>query len=116
MWNNPKTHKLEPVMVADPVRVWSVADGHEIASYKGQIRPVRSLQWSPRHDLIAFTGADNTVHLWNPDLPQDRETVYHLRHAVMALAYSPDGTRLAVCNGDHVTVLPVPSEHQDNKQ
>ena len=49
----------------DPIRVYRIADGRFVASDPSFKREIYDIAWSPKGDLIAFVGGNNTMHLWN---------------------------------------------------
>ena len=62
-----------------------------------------AIAWHPSADFIAVAGAGNGVFVWDP------ATGEQLRHLpqpgdVRSVAWSPDGTRLAVSSGSSVTL------------
>lgn len=74
------------------VQIWDVATKHLLRTY-----PANSFAWSPDGKYIASTNGDGTVHVWNAKTGQ---TVYVYKgqaqeQGVGALAWSPDGTRIA---------------------
>jgi WD40 repeat protein len=92
---------------AGPVRVWRISDGRYAASYPGdKMNPIRKIAWAPT-GLLAFVGNDNTVRLWNPDYERETAPTVQFNRDVLSLAFSPDGTHLAVCDGKQVTVIEI---------
>ena len=97
---------------ADPVRVFRVKDGVRVASDTGHLEPIRSLAWSPSGQFIAFIAGDDTLHLWNPLHPSGGDRVIKPGGAAVTVAFSPDGSRLAVCAGEYLTVFGVGSQRK----
>ena len=94
-----------------PVRIFDVASGVEVRSYRSPLGekgfPVwgwlHGLDWSPDGQLIAFCGEDRSVHV----LDANSDTVLDSIKApgdCAAVAFSPDGTRLAY-GADHTVIL-----------
>lgn len=74
------------------IQIWDVATKHLLHTY-----PANSFAWSPNGKYIASTNRDGTVHVWNAKTGQTI-SVYKgqaQEQGVGALAWSPDGTRIA---------------------
>lgn len=67
-------------------------EGHE-----GRVTAVR---YSPRGDLLATTGADGTVRLWDRATAEQRVVLRDNDGPVHAVAFSSDGRRLAAAGAD----------------
>src|SRR2546421_9013591 len=55
----PDQHEL--VASSDPIRY----DRNPLTIYRGHIGPVRGVAWSPNGELLAASGQDATVQLWD---------------------------------------------------
>jgi WD40 repeat protein len=75
--------------------VWQASSGKSVATLRGHDKAVHGLAFSPPAvNLLASASADGTVRLWN--LTSFTETtVLRGDSAVHAVAFSPDGQRLA---------------------
>src|SRR5258705_13925621 len=62
---------------------------------RGHLGPVRALAYSPGGRVLASTGADRTIKLWDLAAARVRHTLAGHRDEVRALAFSPDARRLA---------------------
>jgi len=92
------------VVVREPVRVFRIRDGERIASFGEPIFRLRHLAWGPARVPIAFSTGEDTIRLWDPAHPDDSGRAYKLRATVFSLAFSPDGSRLAIANGRYITI------------
>lgn len=116
------------------VYVWDAATGQTLTIYEqhsGLLPNVFALAWSPDGKRIATAcssiGIDKTIHIWNAATGQKLlhyDSRYGLlpNFSVLALAWSPDGTRIAstcgdktiriwnATNGNHIANLKVRSE------
>jgi WD40 repeat protein len=88
-----------------PVRVWRVEDGNYVTSYPGRLQPIRKIAWEPTGRFLAFVGNDSALRIWDPSTPPDAAYVTQLQRGAMSMAFSRAGDRLAVCNGNQVTVF-----------
>ncbi len=95
------------------VYVWDATTGHNLATYQGHtgISPgVYALSWSPDGTRIASAcsttiGTDKTVHIWEVATGQtllhcDASNSLLPNFSAFAVAWSPDGTRIAATCGD----------------
>jgi len=51
--------------------------------------------WSPDGRLLASTGQDKRICLWNPETGQEYAEQHHNTLAVWSVSWSPDGTKVA---------------------
>ena len=59
----------------------------------------RGVSWSPDGTLLAATGAAGRLGLWNPATGEAVATLSSSGYDVWAVAFSPDGTKLASGSG-----------------
>ena len=109
---SPEGLRLASAGDGTKVYVWDAATGQTITVYEGHsglLPNVFALAWSPDGTRIASAcsaaGIDKTVHVW--DAAKGEKLLHYDSHygllpnfSVLALAWSPDGTRIASTCGD----------------
>jgi WD40 repeat protein len=95
------------VSLKDAVRVFRIKDAARIASYNSLTNPVRTLVWSPDGNFIAIVDGNWHLHFWDPARPGLGQTPISLRPDATSLSFSPNGTRLAVANGNYISVFAI---------
>ena len=85
------------IAVASSIGIWmySVATGDELALFTGHTAQIQSLAFAPDGKILASTGNDRTLRLWNTDTGQQLMVLSDGRNFPSALAFSPDGTTIA---------------------
>src|SRR5262249_46271660 len=78
------------------VHVWDTATGEQLINYQGHSLRAFAVAWSPDGSRIASADGDanGSVHIWNAANGQTLAS--HQAPLVRALAWSPNGTRLAL--------------------
>ena len=94
------------------IRLWRVADGQTLLSYRGHTHWIWSVAWSPDGRILASGSADHTVKLWNPSSGQCLKTLSGHTNIVWSVAWSPNGRILASGSTDHTVKLWNPSNGQ----
>nr|MDJ0577749.1 NB-ARC domain-containing protein [Xenococcaceae cyanobacterium MO_234.B1] len=94
------------------IRLWRVADGQTLLSYRGHSNWLWCVAWSPNGQTFASGSADQTVKLWNLSSGQCLKTLQGHSNWVMSVAWSPDGQTLASGSADQTVKLWNPSSGQ----
>ena len=131
---SPEGLRLASAGDGTKVYVWDAATGQTLTIYEGHsglLPNVFALAWSPDGKRIvsacSVIGIDKTIHIW--DAATGQKLLHYDSHygllpnfSVLALAWSPDGTRIAstcgdktiriwnATNGNHISNLKVRSE------
>ena len=99
------------------IRVWNLADlvgsdfsANPIMTAEAHKKGVNVLVFSPSDGLLATGGNDAVARLWDIDTGENIETMIGGTFTVPAIAFSPDGSVLAVVNGGMVRLREVGSE------
>ncbi|MCA9050325.1 MAG: PQQ-binding-like beta-propeller repeat protein, partial [Planctomycetaceae bacterium] len=85
------------------VRLCDVETGVELRVFEGAVS-VYGVAWSPDGKTIAASGWDGELVGWNREGKRIWERPPH-RSALMALAFSPDSSRIAVGSGDGLVLV-----------
>jgi len=82
-----------------------ISDGTLIDSRRLPSGAKGLLRWDSAHRLLAYADSDDALHVWDPFGSPGREKIIQFRHTLTDIAFSPDGTKLAVSNGDYVSIV-----------
>jgi tetratricopeptide (TPR) repeat protein len=95
---------------SDQVTVWDAATGKEVRTLKGGPNVPNKVAFTRDGKLLAAAGSDAVV-VW--DFASGREVLsYPVRDVIFGLAFSPDGRRLAVGDGEYLDVWEVGEQWQ----
>jgi WD40 repeat protein len=82
------------------LKVWDVARGREILSFRGHQWWAATVAFSPDGSRIASGGRDGQLAVWDAAQVRRIFSVPGHMNAVWSLAFSPDGSRIASGGGD----------------
>ncbi|MEU3994043.1 helix-turn-helix domain-containing protein [Streptomyces platensis] len=94
---SPGGQTLASVQTDGTVRLWDVATGHAVATFKGHISASAStaVAFSPDGKTLATVSDDHTVRLWDMATHRTKGVLRGRVGGLSAVAYSSDGRTLA---------------------
>ena len=77
------------------IKLWEVASGREVRTFKGHAHGVASLAFSPDGRWLASGGEDKMVKIWEVTTGREAQTLRGHVNDVTSVAFSPDGELVA---------------------
>ncbi len=101
---SPEGQRLASASADCTVQVWHALTGKHLSTYPGHTNVVLDVAWSPNPAYIVSCSGDQTVQVWNAS-SQHRPTPSRICTdkapvELYAVAWSPDGTRIAYSGED----------------
>nr|WP_322678050.1 trypsin-like peptidase domain-containing protein [Nostoc sp. DedQUE03]MDZ7973366.1 trypsin-like peptidase domain-containing protein [Nostoc sp. DedQUE03] len=87
------------------IKIWNLATGQEIRTFKGHSDEVTSVAFSPDGRTLASGSLDKTIKIWNPNTGKVLRILQGNSRRVHSIAISPDGKTLATGGwGDTINI------------
>ncbi|HZU35972.1 MAG TPA: hypothetical protein VFA18_08695, partial [Gemmataceae bacterium] len=99
---SPDERTVASAAYQGPVRVWDTRTRRLLHEFHR--KDTHTFAFSPRGDLLAFTGSNATVRFWDLAKGKEIHALNALHRHISSLAFSPGGHRLAVAGSNLVTV------------
>jgi WD40 repeat protein len=87
------------------VMVWDVATGEPTMQRVAPLRALQRLALAPGGRMVAASGQDRSLCLWEPAWPGERRGLGEHRSVVCSLAFSGDGGQLATADFENAVTL-----------
>lgn len=85
------------------IKMWDLATGKEILTFKEQPKPVLSFAFSSNGKLLVSGGGGN-IRMWNLATGQQIPVLKEHSDTVLSIAFSPNGQTLAASNGNQIEI------------
>lgn len=87
------------------IKLWHIADGQQLLSYKGHSKSALSIAFSPDSKILASCSSDHTVKLWNVSTGECIKTLQECTDLVYSIVFSIDGQIIAGSGSDGTVQL-----------
>ncbi|KIK96687.1 hypothetical protein PAXRUDRAFT_825708 [Paxillus rubicundulus Ve08.2h10] len=88
------------------ITIWNTVTCKKVFELEGHTNTVRSLAFSPDSGRLASGSTDQTVIVWNTTTGERLlgPLIGHAAPSVWCVAFSPDGDKIASCDGDDMRI------------
>jgi WD40 repeat protein len=83
------------------VKIWNLANGREVRTYRGHKTNVPAVAWSADGKWIASAGGQE-IHLWNPENGERKQVLKGNEKEINSLTFRPDSKALAAAGEDQI--------------
>ena len=89
-----------------PIHLWNTSTWEKVGTLTGHSGDVRGLKFSHDGRTLASGGVDQAIHLWDVEAKKEKSQLQpaggtgESRMQVLAVAYAPDGNRVATASED----------------
>jgi WD40 repeat protein len=90
---HPDGHRIA-VVTEDGIRLWDLSSDAEPTVFRSS-NGMRPVEFSPDGKLLAASGADSHIRVWDTESGDERQSFRDPHEHVYSIAFSPDGQRLA---------------------
>jgi WD40 repeat protein len=92
VWN-PATGLIASGDTSGNIFIWDPDSGDEVTQLSGHTDALLDIDWRPNGEQVVSTSLDGTIRVW--EWPSGESRIVQSGEIVSAVAYSPDGTKLA---------------------
>ena len=96
---SPDGKRLATASDDGTVKLWDLANGHEVLTFRGHKDKVKAAAFSPDGSTIASAGG-NRLLLWDPQTGHEKRSLQGHTGEISTLAFRPDGKMLASAGND----------------
>lgn len=89
----------------EQLKLWDVATGREIFTYRGALISTRALAYSPDGKYLAFSNQHYVINIWNSNEPEIAFQLKGHNDAVYSLSFSLDNKYLLSGSWDKTLIL-----------
>ena len=102
-----KSGAMIDVRDEDPLRVWDVATGKFLKSYRGDFDSIWSVAWSPNGRYIATAGKGSRMRIWDALSPVLLSASTEFKREALAVSFESHTGHLAASGTDGIIILEI---------